>query len=226
MRRIFVSLLLLVGIAQSTGAGAQETGRVYIEGRGGVTFVDEEETSDATGFTIEDEFDTGYNVGAAVGYAGPRGLRGDIELRYRQNDLDSFNIVEDAGFGVANGLGDLDGVKLSADGEVSVLAGMANLYYDFDFDFPVIPFVGAGIGFAWVDADASILGEQFLDDDDTVLAYQGTAGLTYDIDGNFMISVAYQYFRTGDVELTNTEGESGETIYSSHNVFLGLRYAF
>lgn len=226
MQRILLSLLMLAGIAQPMVAGAQETGRVYIEGRGGLTFLREDQTSDETGFTVEEKFDTGYNVGAAVGYAGPRGLRGDIEVRYRHNDLDRFTITEDAGFGVANGLGDLDGLELASDGEVTALAAMANLYYDFDFGFPVTPFVGGGIGFANVDVKANILGEQFIDDDDTVFAYQGTAGLTYDINGSFMLSLAYQYFRTGDVELTNTDGEPGEAEYESHNVYLGLRYAF
>lgn len=226
MRRFVLSGLAVLWVALPVVAAAQEKGRVYIEGRGGVTFLQEDTTSDETGFTIEDDFDTGYNVGAAIGYAGPRGLRGDIEVRYRENDLDSFTIREDAGFGVASGLGDLDGFKLSADGEVSVLAAMANLYYDFDFGFPVKPFIGGGIGFARVDVDASILDVSFIDDDDTVFAYQGTAGVTYDINGHLMVSLAYQYFRTGDLKLTNTDGERGEAEYESHNVFLGLRYAF
>lgn len=226
MQRILLSLLFSAGIVLPMAAGAQETGRVYIEGRGGVTFLPDDETSDETGFTVKEEYDTGYNVGAAVGYAGPRGLRGDIEVRYRHNDLDKFTIIEDAGFGVANGLGDLDGLDLEFDAQVSSLAAMANLYYDIDLGFPVTPFIGGGIGFANVDVEATVLGETFIDDDDTVFAYQGTAGLTYDINGSFMLSLAYQYFRTGDVKVTSTDGEPGEGEYESHNVYLGLRYAF
>ena len=72
----------------------------------------------------------------------------EIALDYRTNDIDDSTVS----------------------GDVSALAGMVNGYFQLPIDFPVKPYIGAGIGVANVSAEAKAFGTKFVDDDDTVYA--------------------------------------------------------
>lgn len=153
------------------------------------------------------ETDGGFGITGALGYAYGNGLRVEVEIGYRQNDLDRISV---GGFGTtATG---------PVNGEISALSGMANVYYDYPINGGLIPYIGGGIGAASVDIDSTALAA---DDSETAFAYQFMGGLRYPLNERLAVRVGYRFFTTEDVELQNTDVE-----YISHNVEVGLTYAF
>ena len=206
MKKLSVVLLVLAtvfGWGVSVGFAAP-----YVSGNVGAVWVVDSDLSqygEDTG--AEMSFDTGYGVTGALGYAFPRdmsyGYRTEIELGYRENDTDKIS---------AKGF-----VSESIDGDVSTISVMANVFIEFMPEGTFSPFVGAGIGFANVEGDFDDGGSE----DDTVLAYQGIAGVAFPLSQNLKIDVQYRYFATDDPEFDDLEAE-----YGTHNAMLGLRYGF
>ena len=226
MRVKFVAWLAAAILLAPAAASAQSASGFYVEGKGGLTLPADTDLDGGASVEFEVDYDAGFNVGGAAGYAHSSGFRGELELGYQQSDTDSITIVNDGGFGVANGLGSLNGLALDLDGDISVFTGLANAYYDIDTGGPFTPFVGGGVGLAVVSVDVSTLGAKLLDDDDTVFAYQIGGGVSYAINPNLSLSIAYRYLGTSDAELTDTVGDTGDWEYSSHNILAGVRYTF
>lgn len=208
--------LVMVGLAASISQAAVGP---YLSLQAGGTWLEDADIEydgvPSSVFSEEAEFDTGYNVGAALGYDyGPARL--EAEIAYRQNDFDSFS---------GQFLG--AGFKSSADGDVDATSFMVNAYWDFESGSPVTPYLGAGAGFANVSYNdvRDDLGD-FVDDDDNVFAYQLAAGIGFEIDPNLTFDLGYRYFTTDDPEVRDSFGDTFETEYKSHNVSLGLRMTF
>jgi opacity protein-like surface antigen len=158
------------------------------------------------------EFDTGYTVSAALGRRFGNGLRGEIELAYQSNDVDTHGNVRAAGIPLDN---EDVGVLISgapqqgatvgdvvADGRGSLDTTflMANLYYDFTPYGAFTPYVGGGLGVGFVNVDYSPSGVGIVDDDATVLAYQIIAGASYALNDRTALFAQYRYRATEDVE--------------------------
>ena len=165
--------------------------------------------------------DPGYTLVASLGWGFGNGLRAEIEGNYRSNQFSDYNAsIEKAGM-------------------------MANVFYDFYSLSPaVIPYVGAGIGFASVSQPALSLvsgtttvsvGNQ----SDVAFAYQAIAGLAVPIAAFPGLAITGEYRFYGLSGNTNYSGievistpnsvttrfQSRETDYS-HSLMLGLRYAW
>jgi opacity protein-like surface antigen len=108
---------------------------------------------------------------------------------------------------------DLDDITVAAfgltvtgvvDGDVKTLSGMAHVFYDFDLDSKIMPYLGV----ARIDVDiGSVAGvTTAFDDSDTVFAYQGMAGLRYPLTDQISIRGEYRLFATVDPGLGVTEG--------------------
>ncbi len=91
--------------------------------------------------TITTEADNGYRVGGAVGYIFNRYLRGEVELSYTRNSLDTLDAVS---FAFPAGTG-----PLPAKGSATTLSGMVNGYASLPVD-RLRPYIGAGIGYTRV----------------------------------------------------------------------------
>jgi len=130
-------------------------------------------------------YNGGYDAGGSIGFKSEP-MRYEGELTYIHAKLDRFNInnipqTHVAGYGQA------------------VLA-MANIYYDFpDMVAAVQPFLGVGLGYAWVDSQLNSEGPftrtQFSASSSAV-AYQATAGLTFNYSENYAFNVGYRYVAT------------------------------
>lgn len=162
------------------------------------------------------EFDTGYAVGAVGGYNfGTFRLEG--EFVYRANDNKQINSL-----GITDPLG----------GDTTSMTLMANAYYDFRMVSPTVyPYIGAGIGCAWVNAnvtDPTVGGGTVVDDTQAVFAYQFIAGIGFDVTKEFTMTLDYRYFATSDpeFELQGAGGLKADGEYKSNNVMLTLRYNF
>lgn len=94
-------------------------------------------------------------------------------------------------------------------GDLSTLAFMANAYLDFDLGARTQLFIGGGIGAARVAAeyefDGIVVGifptgesVTFIDDSETVFAYQARAGIGFGLTDNSELYLGYRYFATED----------------------------
>ena len=239
----YITTIGMLGAAlmlPATGANAQQppgqavsssswpTPGIYLDVRGGGTFVNESSQTGAgitSNIVIDAEFDPSLMLEAGIGYDHPAtGWRGEFAVGYRTSGIDRLTIANDGGVGVALGVGSLNGISSSSvSGDVGALSIMFNGYYDFDIDGRITPFVGAGVGAATIDSKAYALGVKIVDDDDSVFAYQGTAGIACEISSFWTASAAYTYFATGDPDFVDTAGGRFESEYDSHNICVGLR---
>lgn len=155
-------------------------------------------------FSATIEYDSGFAIGAAVGYA-ISNFRVEGEIDWQKNDMDRVK---------------MEGMSASLDGDTSNLAFLANGYYDFANNSAFTPFIGAGIGVAKIDVDVE--GDS---DDDTVFAYQLGAGVAYAINEKVSLDLKYRYLGTADPEF-KFEGVTVKSEFGSHNILFGARFSF
>ncbi len=165
----------------------------------------------------------GWVGGLTTGYAFPNGLRPELELDYRRNDFSRLVV---------------GGLAPDANGDVATETAIANLWYDFKSDhgmFRVVhPYIGAGGGVARVNLHnlAPAGGAVIADDHDTVLAYQGGAGIGFDLAPRLTMSLDYRYVGTergnyGAAAGAIPPGDTSTPIsagYNTSSMMLGLRY--
>ncbi len=163
------------------------------------------------------EFDDDFAVGAAYGRRHTQFLRSEFEFTYRSNDAET-------GFGDPSVLV-LPGSDTVTANDVSVYSIIKN--FVFDLHSPrenVTPYVGIGIGYAYVDAE---LGNGFELDDASTFAWQPMGGVSVKLTERMNYFVEYRYFSTTSFELVQGGVESGQsTNYATHNLFMGMRFEF
>jgi opacity protein-like surface antigen len=134
-------LLASSALALLAGAGSAHAGDMYISVLGGANWQADSSgavvTPTSSSFNVDP--DTGFVVGGAVGAKLDQwlnGLRAEIEVAYRRNDLSgSFSTSSGSTGGVLN----LNSSNFSV---------MANVWYDIDMGWKIKPYVGGGAG--WV----------------------------------------------------------------------------
>jgi opacity protein-like surface antigen len=183
----------------------------YVGVKAGLAMLTDSDVTDATvpGVPHELKFDSGVALAVAAGYE-YQWVRGELEIAYQENDMDSITVA---------------GAPLKLSGDVSNLSFLLNGYFDIKNETALTPFITAGIGFAQVDVSdiansAGVIVQR--GGDETVFAYQVGAGLGYDVNKYVTIDLTYRYYGTGDVKW-NPQLEMEN---ASHNIYLGLRYAF
>ena len=200
-------LFLLLFSSVTFASDGVNTQGLYIAGRLGASFLNDSTISaEVIPFTIDAEFDTGIFFEGAVGYDFGM-FRLEVEIGYQKNDVDKFS-----GYGES----------VSASGYFDALSSMTNGYLDFENHTAFTPYIGAGIGYAVVSVNDISIGDFPLSyDNDTVFAYQFGVGVGYSATKNLIIDLAYKYFATEDADFESTKVE-----YNSHNIAIGIRYAF
>jgi OmpA-OmpF porin, OOP family len=148
-----------------------------------------------TSYTVTSNYNSGYNVGARVGYEwGP--WRFEEEYDYRNNTLSSFS-----------GLIGSHGIPGTGTGSVHSNAIMTNAIYDFTFGWPVTPHLGVGVGAVNVSYSASQSGSLITpvghvpaDFDFSRstwnFGYQAIAGIRYDVNPVISLDLDYHYLAT------------------------------
>lgn len=183
---------------------------LYVSGNIGFAMASDSDLTDSTapGITINTEFDTGYALGAALGYDFSK-FRVEGEISYQKNDVNKIGA---------------QGVFFDATGDSVALSFLINGYYDFINSSAFTPYISAGLGFAQVefnDLDISSSGFSGSNDKDTVFAYQVGIGVGYAVTEKVTIDVKYRYFGTEDSEYDTTEAE-----FASNNFLFGVRLNF
>ena len=151
-----VTALLLTWI--SLPAFAQDG--LYVELTPGVSILADSDLSGASGAiaagSATAEFDAAFVIGGALGFRFFDSFRGEMNISYRKADVDSITDI----FGTLQGAGD-----------VGLVALMANVYYDLELEFPVTPYLGAGIGIGFIDVDPGNSNVLIVDDSATEFAW-------------------------------------------------------
>lgn len=128
-------------------------------------------------------------------------------------------------------------------GKIDLSTLFLNVYLDFENSSPFTPYLGAGIGFAFVGMQGSI--SNILDEEevsnaisfgkntDTNFAWNVGLGLTYDFSNSFSLDLGYRYVHFGDIITGNASGTDVEenSILKSknidaHQLTLGVRFTF
>jgi len=197
--------------ADSWATGWMPKDGIYGSVKGGASWVDDHSYTTGLGST-ETKLETGTIGSVAIGARNGM-MRYELEGLRQDSDVKSHSAA---------------GVAVGGSGESELTAAMANVYVDFGERLGVKPYIGGGIGYGHVNfKDYSATGTgQFLDDSDNVLAYQGIAGVAYDINPCWAVTAEYRYIGTNDAEVATSAGTNTKVSYDSNNVLVGLRYTF
>ncbi|NIR29678.1 MAG: porin family protein, partial [Gammaproteobacteria bacterium] len=181
MRYTLVLLALLTGAVHAQGPSA-----LYIAPQIGASMMDDADVDDpfitALGLDAELEMDAGAYLGIALGrdLYPSRGhpVRIEAVLMHRENDIDTITFTGPGGSATC----EQGGISCSGDVESNVL--LANVWYDFNREASLRPYIGGGIGFANVDGTLRVTDPitgvtETGSGDDNVIAYQIGAGVGY-----------------------------------------------
>jgi opacity protein-like surface antigen len=148
--------------------------------------------------------------------SGSRGLRGDV----------TFGIRESADFrGDYIAPGPVPG-ELRAD--ITTYTTMFNGYYDLGNMNGMVPYVGAGIGFAYHhmgNVTSDVVPGALPGDDKVSFAWALMAGFGYQLTDRAILDVGYRYIDMGSAQSSNFGGTRLEVDdMRAHEIKIGLRY--
>ena len=157
------------------------------------------------------EFKTTLSGSAAVGYAFPFGLRaeGEIGLLY-------VPLKRDGG--------------VEVDGSIKNYLVMANAYYDLKLG-AFKPFIGIGIGGARVNDDHEVFADRLgakidVDETRTAFAYQGRAGIAYELSQLWDLTAGYRYLHIDGGHRDTAVGRVNLGKQNNHSFEFGFAIKF
>ncbi len=177
---------------------------------------------------------SGASAGLALGIFHGNNLRGEFEVAARSNNLDYFEVNRPVGIPTQQ--------NYPLDGKLRTYSGMSNMYWDFGRSSQrrFRPYVGAGVGFAFLDADFENFGRSVMAntfDRDSSFAFQWMAGVNAAITRELEMFVEYRFFGTDELRLGtqfsrfgaqagDPDQIFGDYDYRSQNILMGLRVKF
>ena len=195
--------LLLAGVASLLSVNAQAEVNQYVSGKISYDFnkvnmkvATPNEAELSRGKANKELFGTHVAYGVQAGY-----VRGELELNNSRDIKRNYN----------DGLDHFRLYKHSV---------MANAYFDYLTCTPWTPYVGAGIGSAYLKADDGEQAKSVYN-----LAWQVMAGLTYDINSHWTLDAGYRYADLGRIR-KNSGDKVAKLTARDHEIMLGVRYTF
>lgn len=196
--------LLLAGVASLLSVNAQAEVNQYVSGKISYDFnkvnmkaANPTEAELTREKANKELFGTHVAYGVQAGY-----VRGELELNNSRDIKRNY-------------IGRMDHFRLY---KHSV---MANAYFDYLTCTPWTPYVGAGIGSAYLKADNGNQAKSVYN-----LAWQVMAGLTYDINSHWTLDAGYRYADLGRIRKNFGNGNVAKLTARDHEVMLGVRYTF
>lgn len=218
MLKIFI-VCCLVALSVSPVLAIDSSIYPYVGVTAGTPLTSVTKLSDSSG-SLDTDFSPGYLAGlcAGVTFDMPFAwnidrIRTEVEIGYRSSDLKSVKTSQ--------------GQSTSLNGTVSVSNVMMNGYLENTTqllsDVNTTLFLTAGVGAA--NASISSISYQgatlVKSASDTQLAYQGGLGAGFELTKNITLDASYKYMATTAFNFAGIKAE-----YGSHNILLGVRYAF
>ncbi|MCG7521041.1 outer membrane protein [Ruegeria sp. Ofav3-42] len=228
-----VTRLILASTALTISASALAaqslSDGLYVQGFAGYSQLQDSDfsgTINGSTQSVVTDFDGGYGLGIAVGKEIPQwsndqiGTRIELELSYRDNDVDGVNFS-----------GNGPGAEGNISGDVTQTSLFANVLVDFKQAGAFTPYVGLGLGATYSDLDFAYGPGVALNDTDTTFAAQVIAGVAYEVSANTALTLDTRYTRAFDVssERLAPNGASTGTVEDDIDAFsvnFGLRYGF
>lgn len=167
---------------------------------------------DLTGGALESE--TGYAISFAFGRRHNHRLRSEIELAIRANDTS----VEFEPSAVDDVLENI--LPPNDEDAIRAYSIMKNFIWDFNNASRLTPYLGAGLGWSYLDLQAPSIGT---DEGTGAFSYQGIGGVGVRLNKAVDFIVEYRFLGTSAVEL---DGVSDSFAYRTHNLFLGVKYEY
>ncbi len=247
------SALLITGLLSVSGAAAQD---FYISGTVGLNNPQDSSNSGrlntafttpavpgfssmalaaGTPFSWNTDFSNGETYAVAFGYNYDP-FRVELALQRASNNVDKHSNFTLNGMDIsAANVGILGtGVTgttvegyISPDGRMESTSVMLNVYYDFDWEGDIDPYVGIGIGNAEEEVVFSSATGSIVDGQENDFAWQLIAGFQYQVDDSVSFFGQYRYFNASDPDFRTTffPGTVGvENQYQA--VEFGLRFSF
>jgi len=224
-----VALGLAVCVAPSTGfaAGLQGLGLApYVEYNVGLTLMRNQNLTRANppGLSGRVEAEPGFNVGGAVGTRFLEHFRTEINVGYRQNEVEAIRLAR--------------GDESDGKGTISMIHVLANAYAEYDFEVGVIPYFGLGVGYGGIEIDAHNKPETLqIDSDDDAFIWNVMAGVSVPFSDVTTFSFGYRYLASEDLNFRaridttppspgGPDGRQVDSEYDAHELVLGIRFSF
>ena len=208
-RRLLPALAVFIGAMVMLPYAAHASKRVYFAGYMGLNIFPEQDFKDtSTNDTGLIGVDNTYSFAGAIGFKLTPQIRIEGELNYMNPELNTLQI---------DGTGAFD-----LGGDIETKMAMLNLYYDFDFSWRrVRPFVGAGVGYAWHDANIDNVGgvAQNISESSSGLVWQLGGGMRYPLGKDINLIGAYRYLDGQDIDLGPYEMD-----YGAHEFRVGISW--
>jgi OmpA-OmpF porin, OOP family len=211
-KRMLQSATLL--LAGSTALPAAANDGPYVGIEGGYN-IERDQTLDGNGPSTDVDFDGGPMGGLVLGHAFWFGLRPELALDYRRNEIERLT---SGGVTTSN-----------VSGREDLYSALFNVWYDIKTPrglFSVVhPYLGAGIGWGRL----SLRGPEINDVEgrsswDSALAWQFGAGVGVDVNEILTVTADYRHVRTR--EQTLDFGGRADGRYRADSAMLGLRFAY
>ncbi|MBY0333182.1 MAG: OmpA family protein [Acetobacteraceae bacterium] len=229
-------------------AQAQPVTGLYIGAGVGANFRTD---ADTQGNSIKTN--TGWVALGSVGWGFGNGLRVELEGNYRTNEARGAAIAV-PGVSTVGGTTTTVTSRFGQAGYLATYGAMVNALYDFNMGWPVVPYIGVGVGVGWNEIGGarqvvntrSVTGgvattastTYTINDTDPQFAYQAIAGLAYSLGAmvpGLALTGEYRFYGTLDPNLNVTRvsgpavpgvpGTISPTNYN-HSLLVGLRYNF
>jgi opacity protein-like surface antigen len=179
-----------------------ETGPYIGASAGGVFIPDNDGSVAGLGTGIE--FDPGFDLALQLGYRFSF-IRAEIEAEYGQAAIDSVRV---------------GGARIDPGEDFRYVRGTGGVYLDFTLLPLFTPYVGGGVGAAYIQgASAEVGGINVEVESDTYLTAHGEVGLALDFLPFVSIVPAYRY-----IWIDTAQGEIDDT--TAHLIKLGARLEF
>ena len=219
------ALGLAAGLAPSAGFAVDLGLDPYIEYNAGLTIMRNQNLTRANppGLSGSIRSSAGFNVGGAIGTRFLEHFRTEINVGYRQNQVQRFAIQP----------GSKDGK-----GTLSMIHVLANAYAEYDFGLGVIPYFGLGAGYGLVQIDAHNKSKTLqIDSDDNAFLWNAMVGVNVPFSDVTTFSLGYRYLMTEDLNFRArlntipppTNGPVARQVdseYDAHELVFGIRYSF
>jgi len=165
----------------------------YVSLFGGAVFDQKEKfsyTYNAAPYKANLSFDTGFIVGGAIGVKGlvHDNVRTELEFAYTSHDPKNWNALSTGG----------TRYTYNVTGNIGVFTILANVWYDFDMDSKITPYIGGGVGVGFVKNNMTLYtpagaGYDILNKSTMEFAFQLGTGFKYDITQNMALDVGYRF---------------------------------
>ncbi|MEP0520093.1 MAG: outer membrane beta-barrel protein [Hyphomicrobiales bacterium] len=177
-----------------------------------------------------EDYDHSWLIGVGVGYQFNHYFRMDLTWDYTATwDFEGNTICLGGG-----GCGSTYNDEYSS---FSMHTVLANAYLDWENSSSWTPYIGAGLGFAYINAGRHYANNAdgsyaaFGENGNFNFAAAAMAGVSYEVSQNFSLDASYRYLWVGDVESgeSETSGLTGKVTYHDvdfHQVRVGGRYTF